>query len=90
MKPSRAANDNLIEQTIALWQSRLQRDLRREDARQIVENVTGFFKILSEWSRTEASIPANDNGTSGPAPGSPKHERPPMSDGDRRGGRGRD
>ncbi len=50
MKPSNAANDNLIDRTIETWQPRLDRSLSREDARQIVENVTGFFSILAEWS----------------------------------------
>jgi hypothetical protein len=87
VKRSRAANDNLIDQTIALWQPRLRRDLSREDARQIVENVTSFFNILTEWSRAEAPIPANDNGALGPACRSVKDEGP-TDDDDRRGGRG--
>ena len=62
MKASDAANDNLIDRTIALWQSRLRRDLSREDARQIAENVTGFFAILAEWSRAELPAPANETG----------------------------
>jgi len=62
VKPSDAANDNLIDRTIALWQPRLRRDLSREDARQIAENVTGFFAILAEWSRAEMPVPANDTG----------------------------
>jgi hypothetical protein len=33
-----------------------------EDARQIAENVTGFFAILAEWSRAEMPVPANDTG----------------------------
>ena len=49
MKLAPAANDNLIEQTRRLWRSRLGRDVSREDARQIVENVTGFFGVLVEW-----------------------------------------
>jgi hypothetical protein len=61
VKPSDAANDNLIDRTIALWQSRLRRDLSREDARQIAENVTGFFSILHEWSRANVPAPINDN-----------------------------
>ena len=61
MKPSDVANDNLIDRTIALWKPRLRRDLSREDARQIVENVTGFFNVLAEWSRAELPVPANDN-----------------------------
>ena len=61
VKPSHAANDNLIGRTIALWKPRLQHDLNREDARQIVENVTGFFNVLAEWSRAEMPAPAKDN-----------------------------
>jgi hypothetical protein len=62
MKASDAANDNLIDRTIALWQSRLGRDLSPEDARQIAANVTGFFSVLAEWSRAEMPTPANDAG----------------------------
>jgi hypothetical protein len=48
VKPSSAANNNLIKQTLETWQPRLRRNLSREDARQVVENVTGFFGILAE------------------------------------------
>jgi hypothetical protein len=61
VKPSHSANDNLIGSTIALWKPRLRRDLNREDARQIVENITGFFSVLAEWSRAEKPAPANNN-----------------------------
>ncbi len=64
VKPSNAANDNLIDRTIETWQPRLDRSLSREDARQIVENVTGFFSILAEWSWVEPPDPANDKGNS--------------------------
>ena len=57
VKPSHAANDNLKDEltgrTREVWQPRLGRDLSREDARQIAENVTGFFSILAEWSRAK-------------------------------------
>ena len=62
MKPSHAANDNLIDRTRQVWQPRIGRDLTDEDARQIAENVTGFFSILAEWSRAEMPAPANDTG----------------------------
>jgi hypothetical protein len=62
VKPSRAANDNLIERTRNLWQPRLGYDLSREDARQITENVTGFFELLAKWSRAEMPSPANERG----------------------------
>jgi hypothetical protein len=61
VKPLHAANDNLIGRTREVWKPRLGRDLNREDARQIAENVTGFFKLLAEWSRAEMPAPANDN-----------------------------
>jgi hypothetical protein len=75
VKSSRAANDNLkdrlIWRTREVWQSRVERDLADEDARQIAENVTGFFSVLHEWSRAETLAMANDN-----------HE-PPAVSGDR-------
>jgi len=63
VKPSHVANDhNLIDRARTVWQPRLGRDLSREDARQIAENVTGFFAVLAEWSRAETPVPANDTG----------------------------
>ena len=76
MKPSHAANDNLIDRTRQVWQPRLGRDLNRENARQIVANMTGFFSVLAEWSRAERPVPANDPGA--PAVSEPteaQHER---------------
>jgi hypothetical protein len=63
VKPSRAANGNLIDHTREVWQPRLGRDLSGEDAREIAENVTGFFALLSKWSRAEMSSPANHRRT---------------------------
>ena len=60
MKPSHAVSSNLIEQTHKVWQPRIPRNLTDEDARQIAENVTGFFAILAEWSRAARPVPAND------------------------------
>jgi len=60
MKPSHAVSSNLIEQTRKVWQPRIRRNLTDEDARQIAENVTGFFAILAEWSRAARLVPAND------------------------------
>jgi hypothetical protein len=62
VKPSHAANDNLIDRTRQVWQPRLGRDLSREDARQIAENVTSFFATLAEWSRAENSATGEETG----------------------------
>ena len=40
--------------SLALWQRRTERQLTTEDARQISENVVGFFRALLEW---EAAAP---------------------------------
>ena len=64
MKRLDAANDNdagkQIARTREVWQPRLGRDLTDEDARQIMHNITGFFGVLTEWSRAERLAAAND------------------------------
>jgi hypothetical protein len=60
MNRSPAANDNPIERTRRLWRSRLGRDVSCEDARQIAENVTGFFAVLAEWSNAERRTANHD------------------------------
>ena len=47
------ANADLLDETRSIWQPRTDRQLTREDAREIVENVVGFFEILQEWSVAE-------------------------------------
>ena len=44
---------DIIDQTIAIWQLRTKRQLTREDGREIIENMTGFFRILQEWDRVD-------------------------------------
>jgi len=56
-----AANDNFLHRTIALWRHRMGREVSREEARQMAENVTGFFSVLDDWSRGETCTAANEN-----------------------------
>lgn len=44
---------DFIDQTVAIWQKHTQRQLTREDGREIIENMSGFFRILQEWDRAE-------------------------------------
>jgi hypothetical protein len=46
---------DLKEQTVAFWSNRTGREISQEDARQIIENVTGFFQVLFEWEKAEQS-----------------------------------
>jgi hypothetical protein len=80
-----AANDNprndLIRRTRRTWQPRLGRDLSREDARQIVENVSGFFAVLADWSRSEQANPANDNESEGGSTSTGSYRSTPAAEG---------
>jgi len=49
----RDTKEQLIDKTLQLWQRRTTRPLSSEDARQIIENITGFFSILREWDAAE-------------------------------------
>ncbi len=60
----RMTRQQLTEHTIAVWQPRIRRRLSKEDAREITENITGFFAILTEWSHKEGREHA-DTKTSG-------------------------
>ena len=46
-------DQKLLESTIAFWQPRAGRSLNEEDARQILENLRGFFAVLDGWDRAE-------------------------------------
>ena len=43
--------DDLVLQTIEVWQPRSERRLTPEDAREIISNASGFFRVLAEWDR---------------------------------------
>jgi hypothetical protein len=52
--PGLTARGDFIDETVAFWQQRTKRKLTREDGREIIENMTGFFRVLLEWDRAEA------------------------------------
>ena len=49
--------------TVRTWQSRSPRPLTSEDAREIISNVTGFFRVLAEWDRAEKATPDDKGGS---------------------------
>lgn len=79
MKRLDAANDNdpgkQIARTREVWHSRLGRDLTDEDARQIMQNVTGFFGVLAKWSREERLAANDDAAPAKPNDGEVRHDR---------------
>jgi hypothetical protein len=53
----REQKEQFIDQTVEIWQPRTSKVISHEDARQITENVTGFFEILVEWDKAEQHTP---------------------------------
>lgn len=51
---SRRFSDALVEKARGVFQKRTSRKLTNEDARQMLENLTGFFRVLHEWDRAHA------------------------------------
>jgi hypothetical protein len=49
----RAVDEALLEQTARLFEARFGQPLSTEDARQIIDNLGGFFSILAEWDRID-------------------------------------
>jgi hypothetical protein len=49
----RETKEQFIGRTLEVWQPRTSKLLTPEDARQVVENVAGFFRILTEWDAAE-------------------------------------
>ena len=46
-------SSELIDHTISVFENRTGRTYSCEDARQAVENISGFFRVLQEWSEAE-------------------------------------
>ena len=44
---------DFLHQTVKIWQPQADHLLSDEDARQIAENIVGFFRILQEWDKNE-------------------------------------
>ena len=51
--------DTDIDRALTVWQPKTHQQLNGEDARQIVENITGFFDILLEWESAELDSTAS-------------------------------
>lgn len=44
---------SFLKKTAEVWQPHYKRRLTEEDAREIAENLTGFFDLLAEWEKKE-------------------------------------
>ena len=66
-----------VRAALRLWQPRASRPLSGEDAREIAENLLGFFRVLAEWdSKERSAISAVDNEVaSAPSPRTTREPR---------------
>ncbi len=63
---TKAGSGDFLDETIAFWQPRYpDRKLTREDARQMIHNVAGFFSLLQKWTDTEAATTKGETAISG-------------------------
>jgi hypothetical protein len=46
-------SSELIEKTILVFKNQTGRKMSKEDARQAIENISGFFQVLQEWADAE-------------------------------------
>jgi hypothetical protein len=55
-------SEELLDQTIGVWQPHSKRRLTHDDAREIATNMVGFFQVLMDWDREEKSkgVPAQN------------------------------
>jgi hypothetical protein len=44
-------SQGFLASTITFWQPQCNRKLTDEDARQIIQNIVGFFDVLASWDR---------------------------------------
>ena len=52
---------DVVKATLQFWQSRAPKPLGQEDAREIAENLVGFFRVLAEWDAKERSSESADD-----------------------------
>jgi len=57
-RPVEDAHEKLIDRALEIYQPRTQRQLSREDGREIIHNLAGFLGVLSEWKRRERAAAA--------------------------------
>lgn len=53
---------DIIEQTLNFWGKRTGREFSREDGREMVANVAGFFQVLAEWDRKARMEACSEDG----------------------------
>ena len=54
--------DSIITETFDFWKKNNGVRMNREEARQAVNNIAGFFQILNEWEQNVSCAEQSSNG----------------------------
>jgi hypothetical protein len=58
---TREGRPDLIQDTIRFWEGRFGRQVTPEEAREMIENVVGYFSLLAEWDSAKKDIMNSDD-----------------------------
>lgn len=56
----RDTDTDFLEETLRMWQPHADGRLTDDDAREIISNVAGFFRVLVEWDRDARGEESSD------------------------------
>lgn len=59
--PEQPKEEDFIQETIDFWEKRTDKKFTREDARQMIENVAGYFNLLMELDNKQKSSNSGDD-----------------------------
>lgn len=51
------AENDLVAASVRFWQAHAGLDISSEDAREMIEGLSGFFALLDAWDRNEQEQP---------------------------------
>ena len=58
---STVSQPNLVRHAVAFWEQRLGRTVTAEEAREMIENVVGYFTLLAKWDSAEKDAMSSDD-----------------------------
>lgn len=76
---ARASDCDYLELTRQFWQPYADRELTREDAREMAHNLIGYFTVLREWSIRDRRRARRDATEPTPEPEQRTRKKPPRN-----------
>jgi hypothetical protein len=61
VRTSAKISDALAKEALSVFQSRTEKKLNENDAREMLGDLVNFFRILNEWDRAATQIPKDSD-----------------------------